>query len=141
MCCWFDQERKSWSIFNSSFASRLSLTSHQSPFFLSFFLNTIKWNKSIAAEFAMFSVRDLETRSTFLSNFNNSKKSITAQIKSSIDSSRLPDISATISDLDKFVVENSYLFPSYEIRSSLKPDLDSCEVKLIGCVNALFLIE
>ncbi|KAI9169994.1 hypothetical protein LWI28_020807 [Acer negundo] len=60
------------------------------------------------------------TTLAFLSRFNDSKKSIAAQIKSSADPSRLPDISAAISDLEKFVAENSYLLPSYEIRSSLK---------------------
>ncbi|KAK0572713.1 hypothetical protein LWI29_036015 [Acer saccharum] len=63
---------------------------------------------------------DSSTTSAFLSRFNDSKKSIAAQIESSADPSLLPNISAAISDLEKFVAENSYLLPSYEIRSSLK---------------------
>ncbi|KAH7550642.1 hypothetical protein JRO89_XS13G0237000 [Xanthoceras sorbifolium] len=58
--------------------------------------------------------------SAFLSRFNDSKKSIDAQLESASDPSRLVDISFTISDLEKLVAENSYLLPSYEIRSSLK---------------------
>ncbi|KAK2664432.1 hypothetical protein Ddye_003006 [Dipteronia dyeriana] len=63
---------------------------------------------------------DSSTTTAFLSRFNDWKKSIAAQIESSADPSGLPDISAAISDLEKFVAENSYLLPSYEIRSSLK---------------------
>ncbi|KAK2652449.1 hypothetical protein Ddye_012305 [Dipteronia dyeriana] len=50
---------------------------------------------------------DSPTTSAFLSRFNDSKKSIAAQIESSANPSRLPDISAAISDLEKFVVKNS----------------------------------
>ncbi|KAK2653837.1 hypothetical protein Ddye_013693 [Dipteronia dyeriana] len=63
---------------------------------------------------------DSSTTSAFLSRFIDWKKSIAAQIESSADPSRLPHISAAISDLEKFVAENSYLLPYYEIRSSLK---------------------
>ncbi|KAK2645441.1 hypothetical protein Ddye_020636 [Dipteronia dyeriana] len=90
-------------------------------------MNTTKWNKSITAEFAMFLVRDSKpdpcdssTTSTFLSRFNDSKKYITTEIESSTDTSRLPDISVAISDLEKFVAKISYPLPSNKIRSSLK---------------------
>ncbi|KAI9191317.1 hypothetical protein LWI28_006852 [Acer negundo] len=64
---------------------------------------------------------DSSTTSVFLSRFNNSKKYIAAEIESFAD--RLPDISATISDLEKFVAENSYLLPSFKFGPPLKPSL------------------
>lgn len=63
---------------------------------------------------------DLSSAYTFLSRFNDLKNSITSQIDTAIDPSRLTDISSSISDLEKLVAENSYSLPSYEIRSSLK---------------------
>ncbi|KAJ4713660.1 putative Tubulin folding cofactor C [Melia azedarach] len=128
---------------------------------------------------------DSSSTSAFFSRFNDLKKSITSQIESAADPSRLPDVSSSISDLENLVAENSYALPSYEVRSSLKTisglnqnfdnlsanfpvrdwpglrdkenqvlvknsqgteigeftitGLDSCEAKLIGCVNALFI--
>ncbi|KAJ0049600.1 hypothetical protein Pint_16659 [Pistacia integerrima] len=58
--------------------------------------------------------------SAFLSRFNDSKNSITSHLQTTTDPSRLPDISASISALEKLVAENSYSLPSYEVRSSLK---------------------
>ncbi|KAJ4713151.1 Tubulin-folding cofactor C-like protein [Melia azedarach] len=80
---------------------------------------------------------DPSSTSTFFSRFNDLKKSITCQIESGADPSRLPDISSSISDLEKLVAENSYALPSYEVRSSLKTisdlkqNLDHLSAKLV----------
>ncbi|XP_004288190.1 PREDICTED: tubulin-folding cofactor C [Fragaria vesca subsp. vesca] len=67
-----------------------------------------------------------ESTSAFLSRFSASKSSVDSQLSLS---RRLPaddlkphldQISASISDLEKLVAENSYFLPSYELRSSLK---------------------
>ncbi|XP_062006846.1 tubulin-folding cofactor C [Rosa rugosa] len=67
-----------------------------------------------------------ESTSAFLSRFSTSKSSVDSQLAQC----RLTDpahlkplldqISASISDLEKLVAENSYFLPSYEVRSSLK---------------------
>ncbi|XP_010531371.1 PREDICTED: tubulin-folding cofactor C [Tarenaya hassleriana] len=73
----------------------------------------------------------LESTSSFLSRFADSKQSIESRIagsrlasSSSADPSKvksdLAEISFAIADLEKLLAENSYFLPSYEVRSSLK---------------------
>ncbi|KAF5747352.1 tubulin-folding cofactor C-like [Tripterygium wilfordii] len=70
----------------------------------------------------------LESTSSFLSRFNDCKRSIDTQLAESSEliadpsrlKSHLVDISSSISNLEKLVAENSYFLPSYEVRSSLK---------------------
>ncbi|XP_021904265.1 tubulin-folding cofactor C [Carica papaya] len=71
----------------------------------------------------------LDSTSSFLDQFAESKRSIESQlaesrINSTGDStqpkSHLASISSSISDLEKLLAENSYFLPSYEVRSSLK---------------------
>ncbi|KAI9116890.1 hypothetical protein K1719_011889 [Acacia pycnantha] len=69
-----------------------------------------------------------ESTSSFLSCFSEMKCSIETQLADSqtapSDPSQLKfdfeKISASISDLEKLVAENSYFLPSYDVRSSLK---------------------
>ncbi|KAL5556315.1 hypothetical protein UlMin_038551 [Ulmus minor] len=70
-----------------------------------------------------------ESTASFLSRFVDSKRSIEARIAQcrlshTSDATQLKpqlgSISASISDLEKLVAENSYFLPSYEVRSSLK---------------------
>ena len=70
-----------------------------------------------------------ESTSSFLSRFADSKRSIESQIaqcrltptsEATHLKPQLDTISASISDLEKLVAENSYFLPSYEVRSSLK---------------------
>ncbi|EXB29460.1 Tubulin-specific chaperone C [Morus notabilis] len=70
-----------------------------------------------------------ESTSSFLSRFADSKRSIESRIaqcrltptsESTQLKSNLDSISASISDLEKLVAENSYFLPSYEVRSLLK---------------------
>lgn len=76
----------------------------------------------------------LESTSSFLAKFSDSKRSIESRIaesrlvssssSSSTDSSKLKsdlaEISLAINNLEKLLAENSYFLPSYEVRSSLK---------------------
>ncbi|VVB09797.1 unnamed protein product [Arabis nemorensis] len=73
----------------------------------------------------------LESTSSFLTKFADSKRSIESRIaesrlvsSSSTDSSKLKselaEISFSIDNLEKLLAENSYFLPSYEVRSSLK---------------------
>lgn len=72
----------------------------------------------------------LESTSSFLTRFADSKRSIESRIaesrlaSSSTDSSKLKsdlaEISFAIDNLEKLLAENSYFLPSYEVRSSLK---------------------
>lgn len=72
----------------------------------------------------------LESTSSFLAKFSDSKRSIESRIaesrlvSSSTDSSKLKsdlaEISVAINNLEKLLAENSYFLPSYEVRSSLK---------------------
>ncbi|KAF7810488.1 tubulin-folding cofactor C [Senna tora] len=69
-----------------------------------------------------------ESTSSFFSRFSDLKCSIESQLVDSITVSSDPiqlksyfeKISASISDLEKIVAENSYFLPSYDVRSSLK---------------------
>ncbi|KAL1190343.1 Tubulin-folding cofactor C [Cardamine amara subsp. amara] len=72
----------------------------------------------------------LESTSSFLTRFSDSKRSIESRIaesrlvSSSTDSSKvksdLAEISFAIDNLEKLLAQNSYFLPSYEVRSSLK---------------------
>ncbi|CAN8328576.1 unnamed protein product [Cochlearia groenlandica] len=72
----------------------------------------------------------IESTSSFLSRFADSKRSIESRItesrlaSTSSDSSKLKsdlaEISSAIENLEKLLAENSYFLPSYEVRSSLK---------------------
>ncbi|EEF29542.1 tubulin folding cofactor C, putative [Ricinus communis] len=66
---------------------------------------------------------------SFLSKFTDAKQSIESQLSHSstlaatdptLLKSHLVNISASISSLEQLIAENSYLLPSYELRSSLK---------------------
>ncbi|KAJ7945410.1 Tubulin-folding cofactor C-like [Quillaja saponaria] len=86
-----------------------------------------------------------ESTSSFLSRFYDLKRSIESQlVESQIDSSdptrlksHFEKISASISDLEKLVAENSYFLPSYDVRASLntisdlKQSLDNLNSELI----------
>ncbi|KAI4317275.1 hypothetical protein L6164_025158 [Bauhinia variegata] len=69
-----------------------------------------------------------ESTSSFFSRFSDSKRSIESQLAVSRTASSDPTqlkshfekISASISDLEKLVAENSYFLPSYDVRASLK---------------------
>ncbi|KAF7839946.1 tubulin-folding cofactor C [Senna tora] len=69
-----------------------------------------------------------ESTSSFFSRFSDLKCSIESQLVDSrtvsLDPTQLKSyfekISASISDLEKLVAENSYFLPSYDVRSSLK---------------------
>ncbi|KAK7358988.1 hypothetical protein VNO77_00931 [Canavalia gladiata] len=69
-----------------------------------------------------------ESTSSFLSRFSHLKTSIDSQLAHSHSLSSDPsqlklhfhNISASISDLEKLVAENSYFLPSYDVRTSLK---------------------
>ncbi|KAK7318621.1 hypothetical protein RJT34_03324 [Clitoria ternatea] len=69
-----------------------------------------------------------ESTSSILSRFSHLKSSIHSQLAQSQTLSSDPshlknhfnNISASISDLEKLVAENSYLLPSYDVRTSLK---------------------
>lgn len=69
-----------------------------------------------------------ESTSSFSSRFSDLKRSIESQLADSRTVSSDPaqlkscfeKISASISDLEKLVAENSYFLPSYDVRSSLK---------------------
>nr|KYP49263.1 Tubulin-specific chaperone C [Cajanus cajan] len=69
-----------------------------------------------------------ESTSAFLSRFSDRKTSIEAQLAQSHSISSDPaqlklhfqNISQSISDLEKLVAQNSYLLPSYDVRTSLK---------------------
>ncbi|KAF6165914.1 hypothetical protein GIB67_012811 [Kingdonia uniflora] len=69
-----------------------------------------------------------ESTKSFLTNFSESKTSIESQLHlcRNPDSSKptlksdLNNISTSITDLERFVAENSYFLPSYEVRASLK---------------------
>ncbi|WCJ31891.1 C-CAP/cofactor C-like domain-containing protein [Euphorbia peplus] len=64
--------------------------------------------------------------SSFLSKFSDSKHSILSQISQSSTTdptllkSHFTNISSSISSLEQHVAENSFLLPSYELRSALK---------------------
>ncbi|ESQ53246.1 hypothetical protein EUTSA_v10025595mg [Eutrema salsugineum] len=89
----------------------------------------------------------LESTSSFLARFADSKRSIESRIvesrlaSSSADSSKLKsdlaEISLVIANLEKLLAENSYFLPSYEVRSSLKvvsdlkQSLDSLSSELV----------
>ncbi|XP_057416661.1 tubulin-folding cofactor C [Lotus japonicus] len=87
----------------------------------------------------------LDSTSSFLSRFSDLKASIDSRLAESQSISSDPsqlkthfnDITASISDLEKLVAENSYLLPSYDVRSSLKTvsdlkrSLDSLSSELI----------
>ncbi|KAH7520587.1 hypothetical protein FEM48_Zijuj08G0160900 [Ziziphus jujuba var. spinosa] len=71
----------------------------------------------------------LESTSSFLSHFADSKRSIEEKLAqcrltptsdSAEVKTRLDCISSSISNLEKLVAEKSYFLPSYEVRSSLK---------------------
>ncbi|XP_027364466.1 tubulin-folding cofactor C [Abrus precatorius] len=70
----------------------------------------------------------LESTSSFLSRFSHLKSSIESQLAHSHSLSSDPsqlklhfhNVSASISDLEKLVAENSYFLPSYDVRVSLK---------------------
>ncbi|XP_054807316.1 tubulin-folding cofactor C [Prosopis cineraria] len=70
----------------------------------------------------------VESTSSFFSRFSKMKRSIESQLADSqtapTDPAQLKSyfekISASISDLEKHVAENSYFLPSYDVRSSLK---------------------
>ncbi|KAJ7956808.1 tubulin-folding cofactor C [Quillaja saponaria] len=86
-----------------------------------------------------------ESTSSFLSRFSDFKRSIESQLADSRIASSHPaglnshleKISASISDLEKLVAENSYFLPSYDVRASLKTisdlrlNLDSLNSELI----------
>lgn len=87
-----------------------------------------------------------ESTASFLSKFSDSKRLIESQLSESsklatTDTTRLKshlaDISSSISALEQLVAENSYLLPSYELRSSLKTvselkqSLDSLNAELV----------
>lgn len=69
-----------------------------------------------------------ESTSSFFSRFSEMKLSIESQLANSQTAPSDPaqlkacfeKISASISDLEKLVAENSYFLPSYDVRSSLK---------------------
>ncbi|KAJ9177592.1 hypothetical protein P3X46_012796 [Hevea brasiliensis] len=87
-----------------------------------------------------------ESTAAFLSKFSDSRLSIEFQLSESSKlaatditrlKSHLVDISSSISALEQLVAENSYLLPSYELRSSLKAvselkqSLDSLNAELV----------
>ncbi|KAL5709215.1 hypothetical protein ACHQM5_019927 [Ranunculus cassubicifolius] len=66
-----------------------------------------------------------ESTNTFLSQFSSYKQSIENNLDKSRNisdpskselKSHLDEISSSISDLEKFVAENSYFLPNYEVR-------------------------
>ncbi|PON86152.1 Tubulin-specific chaperone C [Trema orientale] len=85
--------------------------------------------RSAETDSSSSSTLGFESTSSFLSRFADSKRSIEAQIaqcrltnpsESTQLKPQLDWISASISDLEKLVAQNSYFLPSYEVRSSLK---------------------
>ncbi|VYS65453.1 unnamed protein product [Arabidopsis thaliana] len=86
--------------------------------------------KSDSPDSSSSSSSTLESTSSFLAKFSDSKRSIESRIaesrlaSSSTDSSKLKsdlaEISVAIDNLEKLLAENSYFLPSYEVRSSLK---------------------
>ncbi|KAK7260978.1 hypothetical protein RIF29_27281 [Crotalaria pallida] len=86
-----------------------------------------------------------ESTSSFFSRFNLLKTPIDSQLTQSQSLTSQPSqlkphfdkIAASISDLEKFVAENSYFLPSYDVRSSLqtvsdlKQKLDNLSSQLI----------
>ncbi|KAL5709534.1 hypothetical protein ACHQM5_020214 [Ranunculus cassubicifolius] len=70
------------------------------------------------------STSTFESTNSFLTQFSSYKQSIQNNLDKSHNisdpKSHLDEISSSISDLEKFVAENSYFLPNYEVRSSLK---------------------
>ncbi|XP_052210882.1 tubulin-folding cofactor C [Diospyros lotus] len=61
-----------------------------------------------------------ESTNSFLSRFSQSKLSIDSDLSHCSSKPDLERVSASISDLENLVAQNSYFLPSYELRSCLK---------------------